>query len=296
MLRPEWTIIKLLNWTTSYFKSHNIESPRAAAEILLSHALKLKRIDLYLQYDRPLDKTELANFKTLIKRRVAREPVAYITGKKEFWSMELEVARDVLIPRPDTECLVETALKIISSKPDNIPKQIIELGTGSGAIIIALAAQKPGNIFFASDFSIKALKLARKNAWTHNLNKKINFFSGSWFLPLSNRKCRFDIIISNPPYIKSSIINKLEPEIYRYEPVLALDGGKDGLNSLGLIISTAHLYLKDKGSLLLEIGSDQKNAVEAMISSANNYENVFFTKDYSGFNRVVQMDKKGVLN
>ena len=293
MLSPEWTIIKLLNWTTSYFKSHKIESSRAAAEILLAHTLKLKRIDLYLQYDRPLDKTELANFKTLIKRGIVREPVAYITGKKEFWSMELEVTKDVLIPRPDTECLVETALKIISSRPDNMPKQIIELGTGSGAIIIALASQKPGNIFFASDFSIKALKLAQKNACTHDLDKKINFFSGNWFLPLNNRKSRFDIILSNPPYIKSSMINKLEPEIYNYEPLLSLDGGKDGLASLGLIISTAHLCLNDKGSLLLEIGADQRNAVEKMINHAGKYENISFIKDYSGFNRVVKMDKKG---
>jgi len=291
MLSPEWTIIKLLNWAASYFKSHKIESSRAAAEILLAHTLKLKRIDLYLQYDRPLDKTELANFKILIKRRLVREPVAYITGKKEFWSMELEVTRDVLIPRPDTECLVETALKVLSSRQDNMPKQILELGTGSGAIIIALASQEPCNIFFASDFSIKALKLARKNACAHDLDKKINFFSGSWFLPLNNIKCRFDIIISNPPYIKSSMINKLEPEIYKYEPVLSLDGGKDGLSSLDLIISTAHLYLKDKGSLVLEIGSDQKDAVERMIRSAGNYETISFIKDYSGFNRVVKMDK-----
>jgi release factor glutamine methyltransferase len=263
----EGTILNILKWTASYFQTHDIDSPRAAAEILLAHALKLNRIELYMRYDQPLSEKELALFKALIKRRIAREPIAYIVGVKEFWSMDIAVTKDVLIPRPETEPLVEAALSLlpINSAPDscNIPKRILELGTGSGAIICALASHRPEHIFIASDRSIKAVELAAKNATHHNLNKKIMFFSGDWFMPLNEDTHLFDMIISNPPYINTRLINKLQPEISMYEPVMALDGGKDGLCWLRHIIRGAHTYLKPGGSLLLEIGHDQKEDVSS---------------------------------
>lgn len=289
----EWTILNILKWTTSYFQTNDIDSPRAAAEILLAHALKLNRIELYMHYDQPLFEKELALFKALIKRRIAREPVAYIVGVKEFWSMDIAVTRDVLIPRPETEHLVEAALSLLpaDSMPDsrNITKRILELGTGSGAIICALASQRPEHIFIASDRSIKAVELAAKNAKQHNLNKKIMFFSGDWFMPLKDDTHLFDMIISNPPYINTRLINKLQPEISMYEPVMALDGGKDGLCRLRHIICRAYTYLKPGGSLLLEIGHDQKEDVRQIINFCGHYEQVVFTKDYSGYHRVVQM-------
>jgi release factor glutamine methyltransferase len=293
---PEWTIIKLLKWTTSYFKSHDIDSPRSTAEILLAHVLKLKRIDLYLRYDQPLCINELSNFKMLIKRRLEREPVAYIVGVKEFWSMDFAVTKDVLIPRPETECLVEAALSLFpqdnafdSSPP---PKSILELGTGSGAVILAIASMRPKHIYFASDRSVKAIRLARQNSTRHGLDTAVSFFCADWFTPLNRRKKRFDMIISNPPYVPTRLIGRLQPEIYKYEPISALDGDSDGLFCLRHIINTAHHYLNRNGSLLLEIGHNQKNDVQNIIDQCGNYEHVVFTKDYSGYDRVVRMKIK----
>lgn len=286
----EWTILKILEWTTSYFKSHGIDSPRSTAEILLAHTLHVERIDLYLQFDKPLDNAELSFFKSLIKRRRNREPVAYITGRKEFWSIDFSITKHSLIPRPETECLVETALALM---PEDLPgpARVLELGTGSGAIIIALASEKPKDIFFASDNSIDAVMLAGKNAVQHGFGPAINFFSGDWFAPLKSDLLKFDIIISNPPYIKSAIIPSLEPEIWKYEPINALDGGKDGLSALRHIVISAHNYLKEKGRLLLEIGHDQKDALWAIIEECGAYDNIVFIKDYSGFYRIVSMKK-----
>jgi len=293
---PEWTIIKLLKWATSYFKSHNIDSPRPTAEILLAHVLKLQRIDLYLKYDKPLYVNELSKFKVLIKRRIEREPVAYIVGVKEFWSMDFVVTKDVLIPRPETEGLVEAALSLLpedkSSDAKPVPKSILELGTGSGAVILAIASMGPKYIYFASDRSVKAIKLARQNSKLHGLDTAVSFFCADWLMPLNSGMQPFDMIISNPPYVPTRVIGRLQSEIYKYEPVSALDGGKDGLFCLRHIINNAHLYLIRKGSLLLEIGHDQKNDVQSIIDQCGNYENVVFLKDYSGYDRVVRMKKK----
>ena len=293
---PEWTIIKLLKWTTSYFESRDIDSPRIEAEILLAHVLKLKRIDLYLQYDRPLSSNELSRFKDIIKRRINREPVAYIVGSKEFWSMDFLVTKDVLIPRPETEFLVGTAANLLSqgSASSSIltPKRILELGTGSGAVILALASTRPGHFFFASDRKTSALKLAKQNAKHHDLNGKISFICASWFGPFKDKRPLFDMIVSNPPYIPSRVIGRLQPEIVKYEPISAIDGGEDGLSSLRHIINNAHFYLQQKGYLLLELGHDQRNDVQKIVDQCAKYENVLYTKDYSEYDRVVQMQKK----
>lgn len=291
----EWTILKLLNWTTSYLKSHHIDSPRTTAEILLAHALDFKRIDLYLQYDKPLSKNELSRFKVLIKRRIKREPVAYIVGVKEFWSLELAVTKDVLIPRPETECLVEAALRLLSEDSNSChghtQKSILELGAGSGAVVLALASERKNHLYFASDHSIKAIELARKNAGRHDLNGTVNLFCADWFTAVKTG-CRFDIILSNPPYIPTKDILELQPEIHIYEPVTALDGANDGLSSLKHIIFMAHEYLSSQGSLLLEIGHDQKNEVKKIVEIYENYQEPYFTKDYSGKDRIVHIRKK----
>ncbi|MBU1055460.1 MAG: peptide chain release factor N(5)-glutamine methyltransferase [Proteobacteria bacterium] len=284
---PEWTIIKILQWTTSYFKTNDIDSPRAAAEILLAHALKLKRIDLYLRYDQPLNISERNLFKTLIKRRINKEPVAYIIGSKGFWNIELMVSKDVLIPRPETECLVEEALSYLSKDKAFCPKKILELGTGSGAIILAIAAQHPDNHYFASDISMKALGIAFKNAKHLGLDNKINFFCGSWFFPVKDKNNLLDIIISNPPYIRRDDIKTLQPEINRFEPITALDGGEDGLCCIKHIVKYAHKFLNKGGKLLLEIGYDQKTAVDEIIKATGKFEQASFKKDYSSIDRVV---------
>jgi release factor glutamine methyltransferase len=284
-----WTILDLLKWTAAYFKSHGVEAPRASAEILLAHVLDFKRIDLYIRYDQPLGKLELTAFKVLLKRRMAREPVAYILGRREFWGMDLKVSENVLIPRPETECLVEAALGVLLENPVNVPPQILELGTGSGAIILALATERPANGYFASDVSPAAVAMARNNARNHCLDHRVRFFAGIWFDALKSSDTEFDLIVSNPPYIPTGDIPSLQAEIRRYEPWTALDGGPDGLDCLELIIHRALGYLAAQGSLLLEMGYDQKNAIIEIVTAAGGYDRVEFLKDYSGHDRVVKL-------
>jgi len=291
---PVWTIQKVLQWAASYFRSKEIDSPRATAEILLAHTLKNERIDLYLNYDKPLLSDELQQFKTLLKRRIQREPVAYILGSKEFWSMDLAVTPDVLIPRPETECLVEAALKHLTFESGLPPKRVLELGTGSGAIVIALAAQNENHVFLASDQSINAIEIASANAKRHGLGERIAFFAGDWLGALDPIRCSLDMIVSNPPYIPQNVFPQLQPEISLFEPISALDGGDDGLSCLTEIIESAHAYLQPGGLLMLEIGHDQKKDVHHIIAAGDLYDEVIFSKDYGGYDRVVQMQKKGL--
>lgn len=286
----DWTIIKILSWTESYFKDHSIDSPRLTAEILLSHCLGIKRLDLYLQHDRPLQKDELSLFKILIKRRIQNEPVAYITGEKGFFESDFEVEKGVLIPRPDTETIVEEALKILFSDPKNVnPKTVLELGTGSGAIIVSLAKAAPGHSYFASDISDAALAIAKKNA-EKIAGNKVRFLGSAWFSSLK-RIPVFDLIVSNPPYIPSGEIQCLQPEIREFEPVLALDGGMDGLDCFRSILDEAHHYLAPGGAILLEMGFDQKDGIQGVFERYSQYGSIDFIRDLAGHDRVVLIKK-----
>jgi release factor glutamine methyltransferase len=290
--RPEWTIMKLIQWAANYFDSHNIDSPRATAEILLAHVLNARRIDLYLNYDQPLNSDERDRFKALIKRRLNREPVAYIVGCKEFWSMELEVTTDVLIPRPETECLVERALERLARESDSKPKFVLELGTGSGAIILALASENYRHLYWGTDISVNAIQVARRNATRHGLSARVQFIVADWLTAFRVQSGLFDLIISNPPYVRSGDLLKLQPEIQAHEPLSALNGAEDGLQCLQKIIQSAHFYLKPAGVLLLEMGADQKAQLEQIISKCGQYENIEFHKDYSGHDRIAAMTKR----
>jgi len=296
MKKPEagsnnlWTILKLLNWVTDYLKTNDIESPKVTAEILLAESLHLRRIDLYLQHDRPLDKRELSSFKILLKRKLRREPVAYIVGNREFWSLPFAVTRDVLIPRPETERLVEAALDIINASGEKENMHVLELGTGSGALIIAMASQKREHVYYASDISEKAVAVAKQNAARLGMNG-LRFFVGDWTAPLSMKKSAFDMIISNPPYIPRRQIDTLSPEIRDFEPRLALDGDEDGLKCLRQIVQSAWRFLRPHGWLLLEMGYDQKKEMMAIVASCGKYDEVAVLKDYSGHDRVIQLRK-----
>ena len=290
--RSDWTLMKLAQWAAGYFESYHIDSPRATAEILLAHAIGAKRIDLYLRYDQPLHVDELGRFKALIKRLAGREPVAYIVGHREFWSMDLEVNRDVLIPRPETECLVDRALEILAADPNPERKSILELGTGSGAVLLALASENPRHSYLGTDISSGAVGVARRNSIRHGLGEKVRFMVADWLTPFEAKSGVFDLIVSNPPYIRSADLKRLQPEIYAYEPAAALDGAEDGLRSLRQIIECAHLYLKPAGALLLEMGHDQQAPLTQIIDACGRYQNVRFYKDYSGHDRIVSMRKR----
>lgn len=285
-----WTIAGLIKWTSGYFEARKIDSPRMTAEILLAHCLGLTRLDLYLQHDKPLLQDELDRFKSLIKRRVNNEPVAYITGIKGFWSLDLAVSDKVLIPRPDTESLVEAALTKIPETASGSPLKIADLGTGSGAVVLSLAAVRPENIYFALDLSLEALSLAKKNAVINCPDADIHFLAGNWFDAFSEKEI-FDIIVSNPPYIPTRELSKLQPEILMYEPMLALDGSTDGLKCIREIIQKAPDFLKPGGWLMLETGFDQKYPVLKIAEETNSYKKIEFLKDFAGKNRVVKMKK-----
>lgn len=278
---PPWTIMNLLTWTSGYLKKHLVENPRASAEVMLAHCLGCKRIDLYLRHDQPMQKEELAQFRKLVKRRVAGEPVAYIVGCKEFWSLEFKVDGSVLIPRPDSECLVETAVLLFADRPD---LKVLELGCGSGAISIAMAHERPGWRFLALDRSYDAIRVARANARHHHLDERIQFMVSDWFAALGNSK--FDLIVTNPPYIKTEEIDTLPTEIRCYEPRLALDGGIDGTASLSLIIRSSPSYMVSGGVMVTEIGSDQRPAVCEIVRKCSRYRDIDFKKDFGGLDRV----------
>ncbi len=289
---PPWTILKLLRWTTSYFKSRQIENPRASAEILLSHMLGMERIDLYVRYDQPLMAHELADYKRMIQRRSRREPVAYIVGEKEFWSMRLRVDSEVLIPRPETECLVETALSLLPPASSGASPRILDAGTGSGAVALALHRERSGSTIFASDKSRKALRVALENAIRHGAGGKIFFFCGDWFEAIRPAASHLDMIISNPPYIRTEDLAGLAPEIRAYEPTGALDGGADGLSAIRHLMLRSHKYLTAEGLLLMEIGYDQRHDIEAAGRECGEYSEIRFEQDYSGLDRVAVLRKR----
>ncbi len=286
----EWTVFKLISWTESYFARHRIDSPRLTAEILLGFCLGIRRLDLYLQHDRPLEKQELARFKTLIQRRKNREPVAYITGEKGFYESSFQVRPGVLIPRPDTETLVEKTLAVLAEDVQK-PSVILELGVGSGAVVISLAKAHPGALFFAGDISRVALDTARKNADREKKIGKIHFFNGSWFDPLVPRPF-FDVIVSNPPYIPGSHIPGLAPEIRDHEPITALDGGDDGLDCIRKILVRAGEFLVPGGHLLMEMGFDQRAELTALAMNFPEFDTFDFIQDLAGQDRVVHFKKK----
>ena len=288
-LGPPWTVLKILHWTTGYFRDLGLDQPRLEAELLLAHVLDCRRIDLYLRHDQPLQEAELNRYRGLIKRRAGREPQAYILGVKEFWSLPFKVTPEVLIPRPDTECIVQKASSRLSEIDGGSPVTVCELGVGSGAISVALAHEHPNCRIWSCDISPRAIAIARDNARINQVQERIFFFCGNWFAAINPARIAFDLIVSNPPYIRGADISGLAPEITRFEPLRALDGGADGLDCITHIIRTAHLHLKPHGHLFLEIGYDQKDAVAAIGESCPVYDRVLFHKDYGGHFRVAQM-------
>jgi release factor glutamine methyltransferase len=277
-----WTVRDVLEWTASHFEEKGVLSARLDADILLAHALNADRMYLYLNLDRPLLRAERDRFRELVLRRAKREPVAFITGIKEFRSLPIRVAPGVLIPRPETETLVHEILAEIEGVDE---PRILEIGTGSGAVSIAVAKEMSTARILATDLDPDALTTARSNAEELGADAAIRFLVSDLFSEIPENES-FDLICSNPPYIPTRVIDTLEPEIARYEPRLALDGGEDGLDVIRRLASRARDFLKDSGVLILEIGDDQEDAVKEILAGEGRFGRIDFGKDLAGKTRV----------
>ncbi len=250
--------LQLLNSGSQLLKSKKITSHKIDSEILLSKVLKKRREEIILSLDKKITPEQILNFKRLIKRRCLREPIAYITKEKEFWSKIFEVNRNTLIPRPETELMVEKLIKIFKNKPISI----LDVGTGSGCIIISLLSELKNSTGLGLDVSSKSIFIAKKNADKHLKTKNLKLLKRS-FASLFNKK--FDLIVSNPPYIMSKDLKNLDDDIKKFEPKLALDGGNDGLDVVKKVIYKAKEILKINGTLALEIGNGQYKKVSKIL-------------------------------
>ncbi len=278
-----WTIRRVLEWTSGYLREKGSESPRLEAEVLLAHARRCPRIQLYTAYDEPLAEPIRAQMREMVQRRAASEPVAYIVGHREFFSLDFEVTPDVLIPRPDTETLVVEVLERLksASRP-----RVLELGTGSGCIAVALAANHPGAEVLAVDVSADALAVARRNATRHKLTERIALAQGDLFAAVPT-EATFDAIVSNPPYIRFDEMEQLDAEVRLHEPHSALAGGEDGMEFLRRIIDQSAAFLTANGWLALECAREQAEPLRDRLQSSGAFTDVRTINDASGHPRVV---------
>ena len=284
-----WTIKELLSVSTDYLEEKQIESPRLTAEVLLAFQLNLNRVKLYLNLDLPLNDDEISGYRELIRRRLQREPLQYITGVQEFWSLDFQVDPRVLIPRPETELLVEKALERIkeSSETHGHPLEILDLGTGSGALAITLAKEIQGARIWATDISPEAIELARLNASRHDVSGRIEFRQGDLWHALDDPNITFDLIVSNPPYVSIDEYEYLAPEVRDHEPRIALDGHEEGLFYIRKIIEKCPEFLNPGGWLLLEMAPGQTEKALELIRATKIFENEDRIKDYGHLYRVV---------
>ncbi len=277
-MAENWTVLRLLRWTADYFAARGIDAPRLDAELLLAETLGLNRVGLYLNFERPLQAEELAAYREQVRRRAAREPLAYILGRSEFWSRPLKVTPAVLIPRPDTELLVELALQRL---PEG--SRVLDVGTGSGALAIALTAERPDLRVSAIDISPEALAIAAENAAANGVGERVECLAGDLNrLPAGP----WELMVSNPPYIPAGELATLMPEVRDYEPHLALDGGADGLDAYRSLAGQAGALLAPGGWLLVEVGAGQAPAVRELFAAAGLQE-LLVACDLAGIERVV---------
>jgi len=258
-----WTTLGVLDWTTQRFTEAGIAAARLEAQILLAFALGCTRTQLYMNFDQPLGEPELAKYRGLIKRRLAGESVSYLVGETEFWGLPFTVDASVLVPRPDTETVIEVVRVV---RPDRgAPCRLLDLCTGSGVIAVSLAREYPAAQVVATELSPAAAAIARGNAARNQVADRVDVREGDLFAPVRGE--RFDLIAANPPYIATAVIATLSAEVRR-EPVVALDGGRDGLAFYDRICGEAGAHLGERGALVVEHGFDQADAVRARFEAA----------------------------
>lgn len=279
-----WTIIKILDWTKQYFADKGLENPRLDAEVLLCAVLQCQRIKLYVDFERPLTAEELATYKAYVQRRAQHEPLAYILGHREFMRNDFKVTEATLVPRPETELLVESLTKAAPFlKPEGEVK-ILDIGTGSGAIIVSLLDYLPKAKGVGVDISVEALIVAKENAETIGVKERCGFVRSDVFSRVPIEK-KFDIIVSNPPYIPAADLATLAKDVQR-EPRSALDGGADGLDFYRRIIAEASEHMEEEALLAFEVGIHQSEAVAQLCHEAG-FVATAIRKDYAGIGRMV---------
>jgi release factor glutamine methyltransferase len=280
-----WTIESLIRWATDDFRGRGIDAPRLDAEVLLAFALDTTRMQLIIDAKRPLGEAELTCFRDLVKRRRKKEPVAYVRGVREFYGRNFKVDRRVLVPRPDTETLVEVALKRTTHL--SMSMRALDLCTGSGCVAITLGRERATSRIYATDISADALDVARKNALRLGAYN-VAFVEGDLFAPVNAfaGRVRFDVITANPPYIPHAEIDTLMPDVRDFEPHLALDGGADGLDLIRRIVTDAPRFLAANGVLAMEVGAGEAGPVQELFE-ARGFTSVSATRDYGRIERVV---------
>jgi release factor glutamine methyltransferase len=294
MADEPWTIGRLLNWTTDFLREKGADSPRLDAEVLLAHVRGCKRIELYTAFEEPASDELRQQFRELVKQRAAGKPVAYLVGQREFFSLPFEVTPDVLIPRPETELLVVRALDVAKQAPlterqDGI--QIADVGAGSGILAVTLAKRLPSSQVAAIDVSFAALAVAQRNAERHGVTERIEWFQSDLFASVPEDR-KFDIIVSNPPYITTAELAALAGDVRRFEPELALHGGEQGTDVVSRLIPQAAERLAAEGWLLMEISPTILAAVEGLLEAEPRLERRPTQKDLAGQARVVQAQRR----
>jgi release factor glutamine methyltransferase len=283
---PEiWTVLRLILWSAEYLGGKGVERARLDGEHILAHALGLGRLDLYLQYDRPLTPEELDSLRPLLKRRAAREPLQYILGSQPFRELDLEVDRRVLIPRPETEVLVGEVLAWARAREDG-PLDVLDIGTGSGAIALSLALEGSFRKVVGTDLMAEALEVATRNRTAAGLEDRVELRQGADYTALAGDE-RFDIVVSNPPYVAEPERGTLEPEVADWEPGTALFAGIDGLDVVRRIVAGAPAMLRDGGLLALEVGAGQTGAVAGLLEGMGGWEGITVRADLTGRGRIV---------
>lgn len=265
MSADTWTLQQLLTWCTDDFRKRGIPSPRLDAELLVSHALGIDRVRIYLDFERPLTPEERASIRALVERRRRREPVAYIVGERAFYGRTFAVGPGVLVPRPDSETLIERAIELLPIQSD---MHVLDVGTGSGCLGITLVAERPHATVTLVDVSEDALRVAQQNAAALGVADRVSLLRSDLFATVSAPAGGFDLIVSNPPYIPTGDLAGLMPDVIQHEPRLALDGGRDGLDLVRRLIAGARKQLRPGGSLLIEIGIGQADACVALLTEA----------------------------
>ncbi len=289
---PGKSVFDLILWTEERLRECRVEEPRREALFMLSHLMGVKPAELLRRFTHRVNGSKVDVLQEWIERRARHEPLQYILGETEFWGLSFMVDPSVLIPRPETEHLVEEAIRLLRTMQPGQELLVCDLCTGCGCIAISIAKEVPSARLIATDISPQALHIAFKNAELNRVEDRIRFIEGDLFTPLSGYKEAFCLITSNPPYVRRDELNGLQPEVRLYEPHIALDGGSEGLSFISTIVEQAPYYLKQGGHLILEIGHGQKEKVLEMFERSDEFTDVRVRKDYSGTDRVITARRK----